>query len=66
MGFVRLRESGLFVYGFSERKTPEPLEACDKFIYTEILKELEEKEAHDFIETSLTKEEETLRYAQKH
>jgi hypothetical protein len=35
---ARIRESGLIVYGFGERKTPEPfLAACDKFIYTEIL-----------------------------
>lgn len=34
----RLRESGLLVYGFGERKTPAPfVSACDKFIYTEIL-----------------------------
>ncbi|VUC32795.1 unnamed protein product [Clonostachys rosea] len=34
----RIRESGLFVYGFGERKTPRPLVvACDKFIYTENL-----------------------------
>jgi uncharacterized LabA/DUF88 family protein len=34
----RLRESGLLVYGFGERKTPGPfVSACDKFIYTEIL-----------------------------
>ena len=35
---ARIRESGLIVCGFGERKTPEPfLAACDKFIYTEIL-----------------------------
>lgn len=35
---ARIRESGLTVYGFGERKTPEPfVKACDKFIYTEIL-----------------------------
>jgi len=35
----RIREQGLVVYGFGERKTPAPLvAACDKFIYTEILK----------------------------
>lgn len=35
---ARIRESGLIVYGFGERKTPEPfVAACDKFIYTEIL-----------------------------
>ncbi len=34
----RIRESGLIVYGFGERKTPEAfIKACDKFIYTEIL-----------------------------
>lgn len=34
----RLRESGLTVYGFGERKTPKPfVAACDKFIYIENL-----------------------------
>lgn len=34
----RIRESGLTVYGFGERKTPEPFRtACDKFIYIEVL-----------------------------
>jgi uncharacterized LabA/DUF88 family protein len=34
----RIREAGLIVYGFGERKTPEPfVSACDKFIYTEVL-----------------------------
>ena len=34
----RIRETGLTVYGFGERKTPEPFRtACDKFIYTEVL-----------------------------
>ncbi|MBS7525905.1 NYN domain-containing protein [Fusibacter paucivorans] len=37
---TRIREAGLFVYGFGEEKTPEPfISACDKFIYTEILRE---------------------------
>jgi uncharacterized LabA/DUF88 family protein len=36
---TRLRESGATVYGFGEAKTPEPfVSACDKFIYTEILR----------------------------
>lgn len=35
----RLRESGLTVYGFGERKTPKPfVAACDKFIYIENLR----------------------------
>jgi uncharacterized LabA/DUF88 family protein len=36
---ARLRESGLTVYGFGERKTPKPfVAACDKFIYIENLR----------------------------
>lgn len=36
----RIREAGLTVYGFGEKKTPKPfISACDKFIYTEILKD---------------------------
>jgi uncharacterized LabA/DUF88 family protein len=45
---TRIREAGLVVYGFGERKTPEPfVAACDKFIYTEILhtEPLPEKDA---------------------
>ena len=35
----RIRENGLSVYGFGERKTPEAFrKACDKFIYTENLR----------------------------
>ena len=37
---ARIRESGLVVYGFGEKKTPGPfVAACDKFIYTEVLAE---------------------------
>lgn len=36
---TRIREAGLMVYGFGQRKTPEPfVAACDKFTYTEILR----------------------------
>src|ERR671918_437051 len=36
----RIREAGLTVYGFGEKKTPKAfVGACDKFIYTEILRE---------------------------
>jgi uncharacterized LabA/DUF88 family protein len=35
----RIREEGLLVYGFGERKTPKPfVSACDKFIFTEVLR----------------------------
>ncbi len=44
---ARIREAGLIVYGFGEKKTPKPfVGACDKFVYTEILRgEEEEPEA---------------------
>lgn len=36
----RIRESGLMVYGFGKNKTPQAfINACDKFVYTENLKE---------------------------
>jgi len=35
----RIREEGVIVYGFGEKKTPDSfVSACDKFIYTEILR----------------------------
>lgn len=38
---TRLREAGMKVIGFGEKKTPKPfISACDKFIYLEILKTL--------------------------
>jgi len=37
---TRIREAGLVVYGFGEKKTPEAfIAACDKFVFTEILRE---------------------------
>lgn len=36
---ARIREAGLVVYGFGEQKTPDPfVAACDKFIFTEVLR----------------------------
>jgi uncharacterized LabA/DUF88 family protein len=45
----RIRESGLLVYGFGEKKTPSAfVSACDKFIYTEVLRATtDENEAID-------------------
>ena len=43
----RIRESGKRVYGFGEKKTPQPfVAACDRFVYTEIfsITDNEEKE----------------------
>jgi uncharacterized LabA/DUF88 family protein len=40
---TRIRESGLLVYGFGEQKTPKAfVAACDKFVYTEILRDVQE------------------------
>lgn len=36
---TRIREQGLLVIGFGERKTPKPfVAACDRFLYTDILR----------------------------
>jgi uncharacterized LabA/DUF88 family protein len=41
---ARLREDGKLVLGFGQRKTPKPfVAACDKFIYTEILRDVDEE-----------------------
>jgi len=40
----RIRESGLTVYGFGEKKTPDAfVSACDKFIFTEVLRAREDE-----------------------
>lgn len=42
---MRIRESGLFVYGFGQKKTPKAFTvACDKFIFTENLRKDVENE----------------------
>ncbi|QIO09210.1 NYN domain-containing protein [Acinetobacter lanii] len=53
----RIRESGLVVYGFGRKKTPEAFrKACDKFIYVENLTE-EEKSLIDIKLLDVTTEE---------
>ena len=44
---ARIREQGVTVYGFGERKTPRPfITACDKFVYFDVLNTAgEQKEA---------------------
>ncbi|MBX2887757.1 MAG: NYN domain-containing protein [Ferruginibacter sp.] len=46
---TRLREAGMTVIGFGEKKTPQPfISSCDKFIYLEILKPTSSKpKKHD-------------------
>jgi uncharacterized LabA/DUF88 family protein len=49
---ARLRESGRTVYGFGEKKTPRAfVSVCDKFIYTEILKDNQGEEEAEEDET---------------
>ena len=48
---TRLREAGMMVIGFGEKKTPKPfISACDKFIYLEILNSNEDAENTNGIE----------------
>jgi len=58
----RIRESGLFVYGFGERKTPSAfVSACDKFIYTEVLRaKTDEKQAIAKLPSSKLKQDTKL------
>lgn len=49
---TRTREAGLMVYGFGEKKTPQAfVAACDKFIYTEILRRGQEETAVQPVES---------------
>ena len=51
----RIRESGLIVYGFGEKKTPKPfVDACDKFTYTEILRSAESIESPAAVQKEIT------------
>lgn len=48
-----IRESGLLVYGFGEKKTPAPfVSACDRFIYTEVLRTKNDEEKRILKKTS--------------
>lgn len=54
---ARIRETGLYVYGFGEQKTPDPfVAACDKFIYTEVLRSEEETDEDSSIQQMSTNE----------
>ena len=45
---LRLRESGVKVLGFGERKTPSPfIVACDKFIYIEVIAATKKENAEE-------------------
>jgi uncharacterized LabA/DUF88 family protein len=53
---TRLREAGMKVFGFGEKKTPKPfISACDKFIYIEILADEPEVEEQDTAKTATAK-----------
>lgn len=53
----RIREGGLNVYGFGERKTPESFTSvCDRFIYTEILQDIDDAEDSESDDSKNTKQ----------
>lgn len=67
---TRLREAGMIVIGFGEKKTPQPfITACDRFIYLEILQNGETKEKaktkHKKESASNPVDQETLRIIMK-
>jgi uncharacterized LabA/DUF88 family protein len=50
---MRLRANGLKVYGFGEQKTPKPfVNACNKFLYLESLRQPQQAAALDAAETA--------------
>lgn len=50
---IRIREEGLVVYGFGEQKTPEAFRnACNKFVFTEVLRNVAEAVGSDGTESS--------------
>jgi len=51
---TRLREAGMKVFGFGEKKTPTAfISACDKFIYIEILEKVKIKEPERQLRTKM-------------
>ncbi|MDN4478318.1 NYN domain-containing protein [Demequina lignilytica] len=55
---ARIREEGLTVYGFGERKTPEPFRAaCDTFVYVENLALTKPKAAEEAAKPQLQRDE---------
>lgn len=59
----RIRESGLSVYGFGEKKTPKAfINACDKFIYIE---NLTENNLENSLEESVNNKENIQKLSQK-
>jgi len=57
---IRLREAGMKVFGFGEKKTPRPfISSCDKFIYLEILSK--NKEVEDDIPENVSKEKKVFK-----
>ncbi|WP_027376713.1 NYN domain-containing protein [Kaistella palustris] len=56
---TRLREAGMTVIGFGEKKTPKPfISACDKFIYLEILNDTEDADNSEEPENPVRKKTE--------
>lgn len=52
----RIRESGLWVYGFGERKTPRAfVSACDRFIYTDVFVQSHDKVINEVLKPHSSK-----------
>jgi hypothetical protein len=63
---ARIREEGLTVYGFGEKKTPQPfVAACDKFIYTEILRKSQEASSKESDLKSTTQDTKNIKSDKK-
>lgn len=59
----RIRQDGVFVYGFGRRQTPKPfVAACDRFIHTELLDTNSDNSSNDTyqkLESSVKSEDES-------
>ncbi len=63
---ARIREEGLTVYGFGEKKTPQPfVAACDKFIYTEVLQPTVDIDIKEPIEKSVSQKSSDIKNDKK-
>ncbi|MDP0588308.1 MAG: NYN domain-containing protein [Candidatus Endonucleobacter bathymodioli] len=59
---LRILESGMPVYGFGEKKTPQPfVDACSPFIYTENLASEEKEDKKGVTKTLVKKDKKSLR-----
>jgi hypothetical protein len=64
---MRIREEGLLVYGFGDKKTPEAFKsACHKFVFTEVLRSEKEHSEEPIIDKSSPEHHKTKLESEKH